>query len=314
MPGTPHPPPAAVPPPAGPDQDPWDSELLDLDAYLRRVGVDAPVAADGRTLVTLHRAHLAAIPFENLDVVLGRGIAVGLEQVQAKLVDRSRGGYCYEHETLFGAVLERVGFRVDRVLARTGDPLERVRPRTHMVLLVSSPATGERWLADVGFGSGLLDPLVLRADGPHPQGAWSYELVRGAGPRDTAWRLREHDGSGWTTVLTFTEEPQHPVDVEVANHYSSTSPGSPFLRRPVVVTKDRTRVRRLLGREHSVESPGRPAELRILTDAGVAGALAEVFGPALSRDEVDAVVSTLPPHAAAEPPAPGLPVDQGGAA
>jgi len=296
----------AAPFPATQD-DQWRSDRLDLDAYLRRVGADAPRAADGAALAALHRAHLGAIPFENLDVILGRGISVDLEHVQAKLVDRSRGGYCYEHATLFAAVLERTGFSVDRLLARTGDPLEHPRPRSHLVLLVASPATGERWLADVGFGSGLLQPLALRADGPHEQGAWTYELVRGRSPRDTAWRLREDDGTGWTTILTFTEEPQYAVDVEVANENTSTSPRSPFTQRPVVVVKDETHVRRLLGREHTVEAPGRPTAHTVLTDAEVAQVLHEVFADALSADEVTAIVATLPPPGGRGPVAPGLP-------
>ena len=287
--------------------DHWRSDRLDLDAYLRRIGCSGPLAPDGPTLAALHRAHLGAIPFENIDVILGRGVDVDLDPVQDKLVARSRGGYCYEHATLFGAVLERVGFQVDRVLARTGDPLEHPRPRSHLVLLVSSPTTSERWLADVGFGSGLLGPLPLVADGPHQQGAWSYELVRGQSPRDTAWRLREHDGSAWTTVLTFTEEPQYPVDVELANDNTATSARSPFTQRPIVVMKDEVRVRRLLGREHTIEMPGRPTESSTLTDAEVADVLEEVFAGALSADEVAAVIATLPPRAAEPPPEPGLP-------
>ena len=302
MPDTP-----APPAPPRTSDDPWHSARLDLGAYLHRTGAPTPRAADAATLAVLHRAHVAAVPFENLDVVLGRGVSVDLEQVQAKLVDRARGGYCYEQATLFGAVLERVGFAVDRVLARTGDPLEHPRPRSHLVLLVTSPATGDRWLADVGFGSGLLQPLALRADGPHRQGAWSYELVRGPGPRDTAWRLREHDGTGWTTIQTITEEPAYPVDVAVANENTSTSPGSPFTQRPVVVVKDETCVRRLLGREHVVEVPGRPATRTVLTDPEVTEVLHEILGGALSREEVAAVVATLPPRDGGHLPVPGVP-------
>ncbi len=272
----------------------WDSSRLDLDAYLRRVGHDGPLAADLATLTALHRAHLAAIPFENLDVILGRGVSVDLPDVAAKLVDRRRGGYCYEHATLFGAALERVGFEVDRILARTGDPLEHPRPRSHAVLLVTSPTTGERWLADVGFGSGLLAPLALVADGPHTQGAWTYELVRGASARDGAWRLRELQADGWATILTFTEEPMYPVDVEIANTNTATSPTSPFTQRPVLVLKDEARVRRLAGREHSIEGPGLETAREEYTDAQVAALLREVFGDALSAEDVDAVVASLP--------------------
>ncbi|MCA2217366.1 arylamine N-acetyltransferase family protein [Jidongwangia harbinensis] len=270
--------------PVAPDQ--WHADRLDLPAYLRRVGLDEPPAATARTLAALHRAHLAAIPFENLDVILGRGVAVDLDAVQDKLVARRRGGYCYEHATLFAAVLDRLGFRVDRLLARTGEPLEHPRPRGHMVLKVA--VGGERWLADVGFGSGLLAPLPLAATGPHRQGAWTYELVRGP---DSAWRLREHDGAEWTTIQTFTEEPQYFVDIDGANYQTSTHPNSPFVQRPVVVRKDDTSVRRLIGREFSVDRPGHPAQRRTLTDREYADGLRAELGTALSADEIAALVA-----------------------
>jgi N-hydroxyarylamine O-acetyltransferase len=267
----------------------WDVDSLDLGAYLDRIGDDGPRDPGVATLTRLHRAHVAAIPFENLDIMLGRAVSVDLTSVQAKLVGRRRGGYCYEHATLFGAVLQRLGYRVDRLLARTGDPLEHPRPRSHMVLRVET--RDGPWLADVGFGSGLLAPLPLTEGGPHRQGAWEYELRRGP---DTAWRLREHDGAGWTTIQTFTEEPQYPVDVEVANHNTATSPGSPFVRQPIVVRKDETSVRRLLGREYSVDRPGQPAVRRRCTDAEFAEALGEL-GPALPPEDIAALVATLPP-------------------
>ncbi|GIH95709.1 arylamine N-acetyltransferase [Planobispora siamensis] len=275
---------------ARPDTGEWRTDRLDLDAYLRRVGHTGPLAPDEETLTALHRAHLAAIPFENLDVMLGRGVSVDLDDVQAKLVARGRGGYCYEHGVLFGAVLSRIGFWVDRILARTGDPAEQPRPRSHMVLLVG--AGERRWLADVGFGSGLLAPLPLAAAGPRRQGAWQYELVRG---RDGAWRLREHDGQRWAAIQTFTEEPQYLVDVEVANYNTATNPHSPFVQRPIVVRKDDTSVRRLLGREFSVERPGHPVVQRTLTDDEFADRLRAEFGAALSPGEIAALVATLPP-------------------
>ncbi|GIE95387.1 arylamine N-acetyltransferase [Paractinoplanes rishiriensis] len=269
--------------PAGtPAPDEWGVDRLDLDAYLLRVGITGPLRADEDTLTALHRAHIAAIPFENLDVILGRGISVDLDDVQAKLVTRHRGGYCYEHGILFAAVLERAGFRVDRLLARTGDPAEHPRPRSHLVLRVRA---GDRdWLADVGFGSGLLTPLPLAATGPQRQGAWQYELVPG---RDGAWRLREHDGTGWRTIQTFTTEPQHLVDIEVANENTSTSPGSPFTQRPIVVRKDETAVRRLLGREYTLDRPGQPAITRTVGDD--LGECLAGLGLVLTAEEVAAL-------------------------
>jgi N-hydroxyarylamine O-acetyltransferase len=153
-------------------------------------------------------------------------------------------------------------------------------------------AGGAQWFADVGFGSGLLAPLPLAATGPHRQGAWQYELRRGP---DGAWRLHEHDGERWTAILTFTEEPQYFVDIDAANYYSATHPHSPFVARPVVVRKDETSVRRWLGRDHTVERPGRGTDRRHLGDREYAAALRSEFGAALSSDEIAALVAATAP-------------------
>src|SRR5580700_725948 len=123
--------------------DEWAAGELDLAAYLRRIGYDADLAPTGPTLAGLHRAHVATIPFENADIMLGRGVAVDLPSIQDKLVKRHRGGYCFEHGSLLAAVLERLGYQVDRLLARVGGEHDA---RTHLVLRVH---TGQDcWLAD----------------------------------------------------------------------------------------------------------------------------------------------------------------------
>jgi N-hydroxyarylamine O-acetyltransferase len=114
-----------------------------------------------------------------------------------------------------------------------------------------------------------------------------YELVKGP---DSAWRLREHDGTGWTTIQTFTEEPQYFVDVDVANYNTATHPKSPFVQRAILVRKDETSVRRLLGREYTVLRPGQPTEQRQLTDQELAALLRAEFGGALSDSDVGALV------------------------
>ena len=133
----------------------WSIERLDLDAYLKRVSYDGSLDPTVETLQALHRAHLAAIPFENLDILLGRGISLELDAIQQKLVHNRRGGYCFEHNLLFSAALERIGFPVTRLAARVQP--ERPGPRTHVCLLVE--AGGERWLADTGFGTTLLEAM-----------------------------------------------------------------------------------------------------------------------------------------------------------
>lgn len=274
--------------------DSWQIGLLDLDAYLRRLRYAGGLEPDEQTLRALHREHVATIPFENLDVMLDRGISLDLARVQAKLVDQRRGGYCFEHGLLFAAVLERLGYQLDRLLVRTGDPAEHPRPRSHLVLRVR--IGDEWWLADVGFGSGLLEPVPLAGTGPRQQGGWLLEVVRGG---DGDWRLRERRGGEWTTLLTILEERQHLVDIEVANHNTSSHPGSPFTQRPIAMRKDETSLRSLTGRRFAVDLPDGPSYHRDLTDAEFGAELRDEFTLDLSPAEVATLVSGLPPYGAA---------------
>lgn len=262
----------------------WEPGALDLPAYLARIGHRGGLEPTVGTLRAIHAAHLAAIPFENLDVVLGRGIAVDLRAVQDKLVRRRRGGYCYEHGILLGAVLDRLGFRVDRLLARVGDDPGRIAPRSHLVLSVE--AGGRRWLADVGFGSGLLEPVPLAAAGPWQQGPWTFD-VASAGPG--AWSLRERRPGGWEVLYTLTEEPQHWIDVDVANHYTSTHPTSPFVRGPVAVARTRREVVRLRGRDWTVTRPDGTSTTSELDDEELVAVLTGTFGLPLEAQELAAL-------------------------
>jgi N-hydroxyarylamine O-acetyltransferase len=196
---------------------------LDLDAYLARVGYSGPRRADADTLRALHEAHVAAVPFENLDILLGRTISLGLPALEKKLVQDRRGGYCFEQNTLFRAALEAIGFTVTSLAARVrGGGL--LRPRTHMLLRVEL-AEGPM-LADVGFGGdGLVHPLPFQA-GPATwtEGA-GYRLRR----EGKLWVLQGSYGE-WADLYAFTLEPQYPVDFEMANHFTSTWPRSPFVQ------------------------------------------------------------------------------------
>jgi N-hydroxyarylamine O-acetyltransferase len=265
--------------------DEWTVERLDVDAYLHRVGFTGPLAPDLATLRTLHRAHVTTIPFENLDVILGRGVSVDLDDVQAKLVAQRRGGYCYEHGILFAAVLARIGFEVERLLVRTGDPLEHPRPRSHMVLRVT--VDGAPWLADVGFGSGLLEPIPFAPAGPFRQGAWWYEIVQGP---DGMLRLRQDRGEGWTTTQTLVTDRVYLVDVAVANENTSTSPGSPFTRLPRVLRIDDDQLRTLAGLAYSVDRPGEPTVQRTIAAAEL-GPMLRQLGLDLPPDDVAALAA-----------------------
>lgn len=266
----------------------WQVERLDLDAYLARIGLTGEVDVTGPALGALHRAHVARIPFENIDVRQGHGVETGIDAIQDKLVRRRHGGYCYEHGVLFAAVLERIGFGVDRLLARIGYDAAQPRPRTHMLLHVRCHQ--EHWLVDVGFGGGLLRPLPWDDFGTiHRQGGWTYRLEQGA----TGERLlRERRGKQWRTLYSFTDEPQHASDIMMANHFTQSHPSSPFRDRLVAIAKDEARLTVLRGRHLSQTRPdGTNTEQNLehdqfhaaLTDIGIH--LSHAQAATLWRDE-----------------------------
>jgi N-hydroxyarylamine O-acetyltransferase len=199
--------------------------LADFPAYLRRIGLAGPPSPTVAGLAALHRAHVGAIPFENFDILLGRGIRLDLASLEAKLVAGRRGGYCFEHNALFAAALAGLGFDVTPLAARVRLGGRTDAPRTHMLLGVR--AEGRDWLCDVGFGGGgLWEPLPLEPSGEIRQGLWRFRVVTEGAERV----LQNAAPAGWRDLYGFTLDPQRPSDFAVANHYTSTHPDSTFTK------------------------------------------------------------------------------------
>jgi N-hydroxyarylamine O-acetyltransferase len=197
---------------------------LDLDAYLARIGERPPFAPTLEALGRLHRAHCSAIPFENLDILLGREVSLDLPILEAKLVRARRGGYCFEQNTLFQAALEALGFRVTALAARVRAGTTEIRPRTHMLLRVDLPEGA--FAADVGFGGdGPVHPIPFAEGAAIWVGAVGHRLRR----EGDLWVLEGNTAGGWTDLYAFTLEPHYPVDFAMANHFTSTHPRSPFV-------------------------------------------------------------------------------------
>ncbi len=230
---------------------------LDLEAYARRIEVDLGRAPSLEALNRIVGAHIEKIPFENLDILLGRPICVGIEAVEEKLVHSRRGGYCFEQNALLLHVLRRLGYDVTPVSARVrlGSERDFVPARTHLFLRVE--IEGESWLADVGVGA--LSPtkaLRLQLDceqhTPHEtrrivaQGQWNGLAERG--PHAVLHHQVKLD-ERWVDVCEFTLEPMPEIDREVANWYTSAHPGSHFRNRLVVARADGAGRLSLLNRE-----------------------------------------------------------------
>jgi N-hydroxyarylamine O-acetyltransferase len=263
----------------------WTPERLDLAAYLRRIGIDPDqsLKPDEDTLALLQGAHQASIPFENADIVLGRGIDLDLDAIQRKLVTAGRGGYCHEHNLLFAAALERIGFSVTRLTARVrAGGGTTLRPRTHMTLVI--PIDGTDFLADAGFGANApAEPIPLRPGNEVSQGRWTYRLVEG--PPD-GWILGTYEANRWTDLYSFGREPAHLVDYVVATHYTSTHPNSPF-SKVLRVALDRMM---LNGRRLHELRPEGPRPRGLLDDAAFVNALTHTFRLHLSEPDVAELV------------------------
>ena len=237
-----------------------ETRAFDLDAYLARTGAAPPLAPSAEVLAELHRTHVATIPFENLDILLGRPIRLDLESLQAKMVAGRRGGYCFEQNTLFRAALERVGFGVTSLAARVRAGATSVRPRTHMVLLVDLPRGAA--VADVGFGAdGLVEPLPLVAGSERWVGAIGHRLRR----EGESWVLEGNIAGEWSDLDAFTLEPQYPVDFEMANHFTSTYPQSPFVNN-LTAQRSWPEKRIILRNRDLVVREGRGAEATTVRD------------------------------------------------
>ncbi len=253
----------------------YDVSALDLEGYLERVDVPGEgLAPDAATLRLLHRAHRLAVPFENLDLLQGRGISLALPDIQDKLVGARRGGYCYEQNLLFAAVLLSLGFEVSGLMGRTRLGSPSVRARAHMLLRVT--VEGRAWLADVGCGSfGPLDPLPLIPGRPDGQGSWTYRIAEDGA--DLVLEVRR--GDSWFGLYAFTLDEYHLVDYVVANHFNSAHPDSVFTREALVQLPG-VESRITLRGSRLVEAlpDGRTVEQELRDAGAVRAVLAERFG------------------------------------
>ncbi|MFD5829566.1 arylamine N-acetyltransferase [Lentzea sp. NPDC060358] len=227
----------------------WQTETVDLDAYFARTG-----ASPSSSLTELHEKHVRAIPFENIDVMLGRVPSLELGDIQDKMLRRRRGGYCYEHQLLFTAVLERLGHTVARRMSRV-----MTGPRTHMMSIVDDH------LVDVGFGAGMLHPMPLADGGVVDQAGWPHRLRR----EGRRWVLEKEVAGEWAPQHAFEPDvEQLPVDYLAANHYVATHERSPFSRQLVVMRLEPGLSRRLVGSRLTVERAGSEPENSQVGDLG----------------------------------------------
>ncbi len=240
--------------------------MIDLDAYFARIGYFGSRTATLQTLCAIQALHPAAIPFENLDPLLGLPVPLDLDSLQRKLVAGRRGGYCFEQNMLLKAALEALGFSVTCLAARVLwmlPPGRPPNPRAHMILQVE--LAGGPHIADVGFGAHLLSaPLRLAADLEQPTPGGVFRFVR----TEVFVTLQAKFDSVWQDIYRFTLEPQFPIDFEVANWFTSTNPNSRFRQNLMMQRLTPEGRVSLLNRRLVRRQAGRPAEDTVLASAG----------------------------------------------
>jgi len=201
---------------------------LNTRAYLQRIGLAGAAPVDSRTLKRLQRQHLFTVPFESLSIHLGEPVDLCEAALYDKIVRRRRGGFCYELNGLFAALLRRLGYPVTLLSAGVARAAGGFGPEfDHLLLLVE---LDRRWLVDVGFGENFRTPLDLDADGPQVQGSRAYRILR----KGRYHLLQERDAADrWNDAYRFTLAPRSLGEFVEMCCYHQTSRDSNFTRNRV---------------------------------------------------------------------------------
>lgn len=204
--------------------------------YLKRIGMPEQLAPTKDNLFALQRAHLHAVPYENLDILLGIPIALDEDALYQKIVMRGRGGYCFELNELFGRLLRALGYAVEDYFARfLADQPDSIPKRRHHVLKVFIEGCDTPYLCDVGVGVGSPNyPIALLEGVEQTQGEKRYRMARDS---FLGWILEEQKRGEWRRLFSFTEEKQLPWDFTAISFFCEKSPESPFNKSPMVAIR-----------------------------------------------------------------------------
>jgi len=246
---------------------------MNLDAYLDRIGIGTRPAADRASLETLMRAHVCAVPFENLDVQLGRPLTTSTTEAYRKIVTDRRGGWCYEQNGLFGWALSALGFGVTRIAAAVRDDVsDASRLNNHLVLAVVCPGDPTTWLVDVGFGGSQFGPLQLV---PQTVRHEPYELQLEQ-QVDDRWRFTERHLDTCASH-DFALAPADESALAAKCEELQKNPESGFVLNLVVERRTADAHRILRGRVLSEKTAGSVSERRLDSADELVRTLHEVF-------------------------------------
>lgn len=250
---------------------------MDVEAYLRRIEYEGNRDSTAHTLGNLHRQHLFKVPFENLDIPLGTPIKLDLGPIYEKIVVRRRGGFCYELNGLFGALLSALGFRVQMLSARVRREDGGFGPEfDHMLLKVELE---EPWLVDVGFGDSFVDPIIFRSGGADQVNGHRYVVL----PLEQEWELLREDDKGNVPLYAFRDVPHELSDYRTMCEYHQHSPESHFTKSWICSRATPDGRITLANMRLIVTKGNERAETQLRTEEDVRNCLREYFGVEFGR-------------------------------
>lgn len=249
---------------------------MDIARYLKRIHYEGLLEPNVETLRALHRAHMLSVPFENLDIPLGRPIALDEARLFRKIVEQRRGGFCYELNGAFAALLHGLGYDVSLLAARVFNAQGELGIEfDHLTLMVT---LDERWLADVGFGDSFTEPLRLDERAAQMRAGHAYRIAdHGA---DLA--MQELENGEWQSRYLFTLQPYALEDFAGGCHFHQTSPDSPFTRRRVCTRATPDGRITLSDMKLIITQNGTKRERLLNSEAEYAAALHDYFDMALN--------------------------------
>ncbi|WP_283190432.1 arylamine N-acetyltransferase [Pseudomonas sp. PMCC200344] len=240
-----------------------EPHLSNLALYLQRLGFDAPPAPTLETLRQLQLRHTGVFPFENLSTLSGQPVLIDLPSIEQKVLHDGRGGYCYELNNLFLALLQALGFDARGISGRVvmGQPEGAWTARTHRLSLVT--LDGVRYITDVGFG-GMVPTAPLVLDTPAEQFT-PHEPYR-IEQHEDGYTLRANVAGEWRAMYIFDLQRQEDIDYAVGNWYVSTHPESSFARQLMVARTGEGWRRTLNNGSFAIHRIGSETERRQVTD------------------------------------------------
>ncbi|MFP3678675.1 arylamine N-acetyltransferase [Pseudomonas sp. SIMBA_041] len=261
-----------------------EPRLTHLALYLQRLGFDAPPAPTLETLRQLQLRHTGAFAFENLTTLSGEPVLIDLPSIEQKVLFDGRGGYCYELNNLFLALLQELGFDARGITGRVvmGQPEGAWTARTHRLSLVT--LDGVRYITDVGFG-GMVPtaPLILDTDAEQLTPHEPYRIER----HEDGYTLRANVGGEWRPMYIFDLQRQEDTDYTVGNWYVSTHPESSFARQLMVARTGDGWRRTLNNGSFAIHRVGRESERRQVADVDeLVGVLQDEFAIRVPEHEV----------------------------